>query len=444
LDDPLADYLPAGTKIPEFEGHKILLRHVVTHTAGLPPLPSRLGATGMDDPYVNLTEDALLASLGDATLSVAPGTKFEYSNFASMVLSYAVARRAGEDYETLIRQRLFVPLKMDGAYIKQLPAGIHAAQGHSPTGKAVPAWNFTTDLAGVGGVRATLDDMINYVRGELGQPATSITPALKLSQQEVSKTPPMAMNWMLMPVAGRTVHVHEGGTGGFSSFVAFDNERQRGVVILSDTTWNSLGSLGTLGLHLVDESFPLGKPRKAVKPPADLLEGLAGDYRVGTLKMKLGRKGDALVVQAEGQPAYTMAYDDAGDFYPLDFDALLRPGRTSGGYGFTWMQMGGIVAAQRVDGVAAAPRIALPAEKLREYAGEYPLVSGFGLTVAEKGGRLFIQGTGQQAIEVSAVKADVFVADVVAAEIQFERDASGKVIALTLLQGGQKLRGERK
>lgn len=444
LDDPLSDYLPAGTRVPEFEGKKILLRHVVTHTSGLPVLPSRLGATGTDDPYVNLTEDALLASLGDVTLTATPGSRFEYSNFASMLLSYAVARRAGEDFETLVDTQLFAPLKMDGAYIQQLPTGIRAAQGHSPNRKPVSAWNFSTNLAGVGGVRATLDDMVKYVQGELGQPATSITPALKLSQQQVSKTPAMAMNWMLLPVAGRNVHVHEGGTGGFSSFVAFDNERQRGVVILSDTTWNSLGSLGTLGLHLVDKSFPLGKPRKAVKPQDELLEGLVGEYQVGAMKMKLSRKQDALVIQAEGQPAYTMAYDDAGDFYPLEFDALLRPGRTSTGYGFTWMQMGGVVAAQRLDAVAKQGGLSLSQEQLRDYLGEYPLVSGFGLTVMEKDGKLFIQGTGQPPIEVSAVKTDVFVADVVAAEIQFERDAAGKVIALTLLQGGQKLRGERK
>ena len=444
LGDPLSDYLPAGTRVPEFEGKRILLRHVVTHTSGLAVLPSRLGATGTDDPYVNLTEDALLASLGDVTLTAAPGTRFEYSNFASMLLSYAVARRAGTDYETLVDTQLFTPLKMEGAYIKQLPSGIRAAQGHSPNRRPVSAWNFSTNLAGVGGVRATLDDMVKYVQGELGQPAISITPALKLSQQQVSKTPAMAMNWMLLPVAGRTVHVHEGGTGGFSSFVAFDNEQQRGVVILSDTTWNSLGSLGTLGLHLVDKSFPLGKPRIAVKPQDDLLEGLVGEYQVGAMKMKLSRKGDALVIQAEGQPAYTMAYDDAGDFYPLEFDALLRPGRTSTGYGFTWMQMGGVVAAQRLDPGAKPSALSLSPEQLRDYLGEYPLVSGFGLTVMEKEGKLFIQGTGQPPIEVSAVKTDIFVADVVAAEIQFERDAAGKVIALTLLQGGQKLRGERK
>lgn len=445
LDDPLSDYLPAGTKVPVFEGKKILLRHVVTHTSGLPVLPARLGVTDMSDPYANLTEDALLASLGDAKLSAAPGTKFEYSNFASMVLSYAVARRVGEDYETLIRQRLFTPLKMDSAYIKQLPASVHAAQGHSPNGKAVPAWNFSTNLAGVGGVRATLDDMVKYVVGELGKPVTPITPALRLSQQPVSRTPPMGMNWMLARIGERIVHVHEGATGGFSSFVALDNKRQRGVVILSDTSWHSVGGLEPLGLHLIDESFPAGKPRKLTKPESELLDGLAGQYEVGTgMKMRVGRKDDALVIRVEGQGEHIMGYDSAGDFFPLDFDALLRPGRTSNGYGFTWMQMGGALAAKRLDTVAGKPQMVLAPEKLREYAGEYPLVSGFGLTVTEKQGKLLVQGTGQQEIEVSAVKPDVFVADSVAAEIQFERDASGKVVALTLLQGGQKLRGKRK
>lgn len=445
LDDPLSTYLPATTKVPDFQGKPILLRHVVTHTSGLPALPARLGATDMNDPYANLTEEALLASLGDASLSAAPGSRFEYSNFASMVLSYAVARRAGQDYEGLLRKQLFAPLAMQHAYIKQVPAGIRAAQGHAPSGKPVPAWNFATNLAGVGGVRATLEDMVKYAQGELGQPTVSITPALKLSQQELSKAPPMAMNWMLMPVAGRTVHVHEGGTGGFSSFVAFDTTRQRAVVILSDTTWNSLGSLGSLGLHLVDASLPLGKPRKETRPDPALLDGLAGDYQLaGGMKMRLTRQGDALVIQAEGQGAYTMGYDDAGDFYPRDFDALLRPVRGSDGYGFTWMQMGGQLAATRIDKKASKPALAVPAGTLREYAGEYPLVPGFGLVVSEQEGKLFIQGTGQQALEVAAVAADVFVAEGVGAEIRFERDPAGKVIALTLLQAGQKLRGERR
>jgi serine-type D-Ala-D-Ala carboxypeptidase/endopeptidase len=54
-----------------------------------------------------------------------------------------------------------------------------------------------------------------------------------------------------------------------------------------------------------------------------------------------------------------------------------------------------------------------------------------------------VQGTGQGPLEITPVAKDVFVADSVGAEITFERDAKGKVIALTLKQAGQVLRGER-
>jgi D-alanyl-D-alanine-carboxypeptidase/D-alanyl-D-alanine-endopeptidase len=445
LDDPLSAWLPPGTKLPDYHGKPILLRHIVTHTSGLPALPSRMAAPDMADPYAKLDEAALLASLGDATLTAEPGKRFEYSNFASMVLSYAVARRAGMDMETLLKQRLFAPLGMQHAYINTPPAGVRAAVGHTPNGRPTSAWHFHTNLAGVGGVRATLDDMVRYVQGQLGAEASAIAPALKLSQQKVSDAPPMAMNWMLMPVAGRTVHVHEGGTGGFSSFVSFDKEKRRGVVILSDTTWNSIGSLGSLGLHLVDASFPLGKPRVEVKPEAALLDGLAGDYALaGGMKMALRRKGDALEIQAAGQGAHAMGYDSEGDFYPRDFDALLRPQRGANGYAFIWMQMGGALPATRVDKAAAKPAFVVDPAVLRDYEGEYPLVPGFGLAVKVQGEALTIQGTGQPALPVQAVERDVFVMDAVGAEIRFERDATGKVVALTLKQAGQQLRGERK
>lgn len=445
LDDPLSAWLPPGTTLPDYQGKPILVRHVVTHTSGLPALPSRMGAADMTDPYAKLDEAALLASLGDVTLTAAPGTTFEYSNFASMVLSYAVARRAGTDMETLLKQRLFAPLGLRHAYVDDAPAGVRAAVGHTPNRRPASAWHFQANLAGVGGVRATLDDMVRYVQGQLGAEKTVVSPALQASQQKISDAPPMAMNWMLMPVGDRTVHVHEGGTGGFSSFVSFDKEKQRGVVILSDTTWNSIGSLGSLGLHLVDASFPLGQPRRETTPQAGLLDDLVGEYRLASgMKMTLRRNGDALEIQATGQGAHAMGHDSAGDFYPRDFDAVLRPQRNAAGTSFVWMQMGAALPATRIDAAASKPALEIDAATVRDYEGEYPLLPGFGLTVKVQGDALTLQGTGQPALPVQAVAPDVFVMDAVGAEIRFERDAAGKVTALTLVQGGQTLRGERK
>ncbi|MFY2764130.1 serine hydrolase [Arenimonas sp. MALMAid1274] len=447
LDDPLSAWLPAGTKVPAYEGQPILLRHVVTHTSGLPALPPGVEMVDASDPYAPVDAKMLLASLERTPLTRAPGQGFEYSNFASMLLSYAVAQRAGQDLETLLDARLFTPLGMSGAYINERPEGVRAAAGHLPNGKATPAWRFKTDVAGVGGVRATLDDMVRYVQGQLGQVQAPITPALKLSQQAVNPgaTPAMAMNWMLAPLNGRTWLAHEGGTGGFSSFVAFDPAQQRGVVVLSDTALHSLGGLGSLGLHLADRSVPLGKPRKAVPAPAGLIDALVGEYTLqGGMKMSLARRGDQLTIQAQGQPAFVMGHDDAGDFYPLEFDALLKPQRKSDGrYGFTWMQMGGAMAAVRTDGDSGAAFPTPPAAQLQAYAGDYPLMPQFTLKVFEKDGTLYIQGTGQQALPTAATAKDVFTVDQVGAEFRFERDGQGKVSAVTLLQGGQTLRGEK-
>ena len=94
----------------------------------------------------------------------------------------------------------------------------------------------------------------------------------------------MAMNWIIAPLNGRPVHVHEGGTGGFSSLVAFDREAGRGVVVLSDTALHSLGGLGSIGLHLLDPTVPLGPPRKTTPAPAALVDALVQDEQVQLAK----------------------------------------------------------------------------------------------------------------------------------------------------------------
>lgn len=451
LDDPLADYLPEGTAVPEFEGAPILLRHVVTHTSGLPALPPGGLVNDMADPYAKLTPQSLLDALWDVTLERAPGTGFEYSNYASMLLSYAVARRAGEGMDALLRERVFTPLAMDGAHLSDPPAGVRTATGHTPNAQATGAWHFDTALAGVGGVRATLDDMVHYVQAHLGMRPSALDAALARTRQPVATASgqPMAMNWMLAPLEGRTVHAHEGGTGGFSSFVAFDTERKRGVVVLSDTALTSVGGLGSLGLHLLDDRIPLGTPRKAVQAPVDLLDALVGTWQLqGGPRMEVRRKDDALEIQAPGQPAFELGYDDAGDFYPLAFDALLRPQRgADGAYRFTWHQGGGVMAARRVEADATAAPASAPAlapAQLGEYAGTYPLMPSMALEVRVQGDTLVAQATGQGAFPLVPVSADVFEASEYGIEIRFERDDAGEVTALALHQGGQILRGARR
>ena len=447
LDDPLSDYLPEGTRVPDFDGQPILLRHIVTHTSGLPPLPTGVAVRDPSDPYAAMQPRQLLDALARSSLPQAPGTKFAYSNFASMLLSYAVTRRAGEGLEAMLDSRLFTPLGMDGAYIDARPGSIVEAQGHMPNGSTVPAWHFDDALAGVGGVRATLDDMLRYAAAELGNAPAPLSRAIERTQQPIATASgqPIAMNWMLAPLNGRTVLEHEGGTGGFSSLVAIDRERGRGVVILSDTALTALGGLGGLGMHLIDDTVPLPAPRKSMPAPPALLDALVGEWQLeGGPAMSVRRDGDALEVQAVGQPAFEMGYDSAGDFHPLAFDALMSPVRQGdGAYEFVWRQGGGAMPAHRID-ARAAPAPTLPADVLAGYEGRYPLApTDMILAISLKDGVLQGQATGQDAFPLVPAGKDVFTAAAFGIEIRFQRDADGKVNGLALHQGGNVLRGER-
>ena len=448
LSDPIAKLLPPGTPVPSFNGREITIADIVTHTSGLPAVPATYRPRDVNNPYAGATERDLLDALAATRLTREPGSKWEYSNFAVIVLSYALARRSGKDYETLLRERLLLPLGMNETYVAQRPSQVRLAQGHLPNGTPAVPWDFHPDMAGVGGVRATLPDMLRYLEGQLGTRDSAITPALEQTQKQVASVDGhrMGMNWILSTRNGHTLISHEGGTGGYSSFAGFDRAAKRAVVLLSDTALTASGGLGSLGSHLLDPSILVGAPHVVATADAKLIDALVGKYRLrGGLGIELRHTVGHLAIQADGQPEFEMGYDSAGDFYPLKFDALLRPKRKAdGSYAFIWFQGGAVLEAERLDPPMAVASKWTPTEaQLADYVGDYPLMPNFALRVSATGAKLFVQGTNQRSLEFVSVEKDVFVADSVSAEIDFERDAGGKVVSLTLKQRGQILRGER-
>jgi len=356
LTDPIARYLPAETSVPTFQGTPILISHLVTHTSGLPTVPSGLAGGQPDNPYAALTDDALLASLADVTLAQAPGASWAYSNFGGMLLSYIVTRVAGHDFETTARDRLFGPLGMAHAYVAHPPAGTRALVGHRSTGEATGAWDFAPDLAGVGGVRATLDDMIAYAQAQLGRgDARTVAvlarthAAVDLGMPRAAGVPDMAMAWIRASLDGRAVLVHDGGTGGFSSFVAIDPEADRAIVLLADTELGNVGGLNDLALHLLDPTAALPGPRTVVASDPTLISALVGHYEVADFEVELIDRDGALVAVLPDGSNLAFELDSHGDFFTHDVDIILTPTRAAdGSQTFALIQGGAPVIATRL------------------------------------------------------------------------------------------------
>jgi serine-type D-Ala-D-Ala carboxypeptidase/endopeptidase len=458
LDDPLERHLPPGIVSPRHRGEPIRLRHLVTHTSGLTSLPSRMRDTRAENPYGDLTEADLLGSLADVKLTRAPGTVWDYSNFGFMLLSSLLARAAGQDFETLLARRLFIPLGMKQAYVARKPAGVIAAQGHLPNRKPTSAWDSAVNLAGAGDVRASLDDMVLYAQAALGFGDPATVAHIARSQQVVDLGPRgkaaqapgtlMGMGWGTAIVNGTNVLCHEGGTGGFTASLAVDRQAARAVVLLADTAQDSLGGLQPLAFHLLGLFPALPGPRKVTPPPPDLLAALPGRYHFDEwdLGARLFVRAGKLYIHADGQDEFELGYDSHGDFFPLAFNAQMAPRRTRAGLTVEWTQGGGSVIATRldVDGKALASKPPKPpAIRADDYRGRYPMAPGMILEITGRAGRLFVQGTGQPRLELFPVAKDLFIADVAGSEVTFERDVGGRVQAVRVLHAGYRFRGSR-
>lgn len=93
--------------------------------------------------------------------------------------------------------------------------------------------------------------------------------------------------------------------------------------------------------------------------------------------------------------------------------------------------------------LASAEQVQLPPDQLDDYVGRYTLAPQAVLSITLDGAQLMAQLTGQPPLPIFAEKADRFFYRVVDAQIDFERDASGKVVSLTLHQNGRDLKFTR-
>jgi hypothetical protein len=80
LTDPIARYLPAGTKVPERGGRQIALVDLATHTSGLPRLPANIKPKDPANPYADYTVEQLYSFLATYELPRDIGASYEYSN----------------------------------------------------------------------------------------------------------------------------------------------------------------------------------------------------------------------------------------------------------------------------------------------------------------------------------------------------------------------------
>jgi len=253
-DTRLTDIFP---DFPEY-GRAITVRHLLTHTSGLPDYEDLMGDRWT--PAHQIQDEEVMSLVKKAKPKFAPGKSWAYSNSGYVVLGLIVAKVAGVPFPQFLHDRLFKPLHMTGtvAYVAGQNTVSHRAFGHTKEKDRVieSDQSATSATLGDGGVYSNLDDLAKWdtalekhsllSQGDM-QPALQPVrladgseprwPATT-SEDNLDPGKPVlyGFGWFLDPYKGYTRMWHFGSTMGFRTAMERFTQEKLTVIILCNRT----------------------------------------------------------------------------------------------------------------------------------------------------------------------------------------------------------------
>ncbi|MGY1782218.1 serine hydrolase domain-containing protein [Geodermatophilus sp. SYSU D01036] len=297
LDAPVEDSLRAYRLVPRRAGWRpATVRHLLTHTAGVPEEVPRSAALrrdfGIGFPPGRVPTPAEYYR-GRVPLDVEPGTRFRYTDHGPTAVGQVVEDVSGLPFDRYVRERVFAPLGMtysDLVLTERLRPRLATGYRLSAAGpRPVPRRDAVT--AAAGNVYSTPRDMARYLaaltgggangHGRVLEPATLDT-VFEPHYRPDPRLPGMGLAFWRVDGRGHRVVEHQGTLPGFDAqvFVAPDD----GVGVMAFTNGTHRGPFwlpGEIGGLLEDLlGIPHRRIRTDVPQHPEVWGELVGRYRV--------------------------------------------------------------------------------------------------------------------------------------------------------------------
>ena len=215
LDDPVAWHLP---RAPE-AWRSITVRHLLTHTSGLPGLAGGFKALRPGGARMRYTTAEMFDAAVKDELSFPAGERFQYSDVGYALLGMIIEHSSGSRYRDFLDERFFKPLRMTATSVIDVSRIVkHRAANYTlRDGKLVHDWRvWDVEMPSHYGVLSTVKDLTTWeaalVAGKVVKPATLIqmwTP-VRLNS---GATYPYGFGWVVDERRGHHWISHTGITG---------------------------------------------------------------------------------------------------------------------------------------------------------------------------------------------------------------------------------------
>lgn len=311
-DDPLARFVPDFPR-----GDRITLRHLLSHTSGMPDL------YGLPD----FERRSLVAtSTGDWVALFAaqpplfePGADFAYSNSGYVTLAHVIETVSGTSYGAFLSRELLRPLGLDGTGDSWPEIPAPAAVGYDPSGprgRAPAPYRHPTDSTGAGTVYSTIDDLLVWgpalvTGGVLGESATT--------ELLTRGSGGYGYGVGLFKRHGRWMAGHDGRLPGFIAALDVFLDDGTAIAFVSNVQSGAADELRE-ALTALAVGAPVEpttrEPLAPVAVPAAELARLAGRYRFSpSLVVEVRLSGERLMARANNSAFTELAPLGGGRFF---------------------------------------------------------------------------------------------------------------------------------
>lgn len=239
LEDEVVKFFPEAKG--KWEGVKV--RHLLSHTSGLPDMPYPLM-----DMRKDYTEDELVKFMTDQKPPEKPGEKWRYNNGGYVMLGVMVKRITGKFYGDLLQEKIFKPLGMKSArvvteedLVMNRAAGYELQNGQIKNqGWVAPKLNTTAD-------GALYLSLLDYAKWDA---ALYTNRLLKKESLEKMWTPVVLNNgqtssgkdvasgygfgWVIHASKGKRLIDHSGAWQGFTTYIGRAETDKVTVVVLTN------------------------------------------------------------------------------------------------------------------------------------------------------------------------------------------------------------------
>jgi len=235
LDDDVRKYLP---ELPDY-GHRITLRHLLTHTSGVRDQWDLLAMARGRFEENRITEDDVLEIVRrQKALNFVPGIEYLYSNTGYTLAAVVVRRVSGKSLREFAGERIFQPLGMHSTHFHDdytmIVKGRAAGYARQPGG----GWRVSLpnyDTYGATSLFTTVGDLLrwdaNLARPRVGD-AAMVAEMLASATLAGGDTTGYGLGMVTEVYRGARLVGHSGGDAGYRTYLGRFPEHGLAVAVL--------------------------------------------------------------------------------------------------------------------------------------------------------------------------------------------------------------------